>query len=103
KKYLLEYYLNEKIELKNIYPRKVTESIEDSSYIENINTYGDFLYLLGLTLTYTRTYSLFIDFVNRNYPSNREEIFAYYIYHGIDRERAGKLAYDISFFKAGIL
>ncbi len=103
KKYLLEYYLNEKIELKNIYPRKVTESIEDSSYIENIKTYGDFLYLLGLTLTYTRTYSLFIDFVNRNYPSNREEIFAYYIYHGIDRERAGKLAYDISFFKAGIL
>ena len=103
KKYLFEYFLNEKLELKNGFPRKVTESIEGSSYKENIKTYGDFLYLLGLTLTYTRAYSLFIDFANRNYPSNREEIFAYYLDHGIDRERAGKLTYDISFFKAGTL
>ena len=103
KKYLLGYYLNEKIKLKNVYPRKVTESIEESSYRENIKTYGDFLYLLGLTLTYTRAYSLFIDFENRNYPSNREEIFAYYLDHGIEREEAAKLTYDISFFKADIL
>lgn len=103
KKYLLEYHLNEKLELKNGFPRKVTESIEGSSYKKNIKTYGDFLYLLGLTLTYTRAYSLFIDFANRNYPSNREEIFAYYLEHGIDRERARKLTYDISFFKADIL
>lgn len=61
------------------------------------------MYLLGFTLTYTRAYSLFIDFANRNYPSNREEIFAYYLDHGIDRERARKLTYDISFFKADTL
>ena len=103
KKYLLEYHLNEKLELKNGFPRKVTESIEGSSYKENIKTYGDFLYLLGLTLTYTRAYSLFIDFANRNYPSNREEIFAYYLDHGIDRERAGELTESISFFKGDVL
>ncbi len=103
KKYLFENFLNNKLELKNGFPRKVTESIEESSYKENIKTYGDFLYLLGLTLTYTRAYSLFIDFANRNYPSNREEIFAYYLDHGIDRESASKLAYDISFFEADIL
>lgn len=103
KKYLFENFLNKKLELKNGFPRKVTESIEESSYKENIKTYGDFLYLLGLTLTYTRAYSLFIDFENRNYPSNREEIFAYYLDHGIEKEEAAKLAYDISFFKADIL
>ncbi|WP_308653091.1 hypothetical protein [uncultured Anaerococcus sp.] len=103
KKYLFENFLNEKLELKNGFPRKVTESIEGSSYKENIKTYGDFLYLLGLTLTYTRAYSLFIDFANRNYPSNREEIFAYYLDHGIDKERAGELTESISFFKGDIL
>ncbi|MCW6701056.1 hypothetical protein NH288_03060 [Anaerococcus sp. NML200537] len=103
KKYLLEYHLNNKLELKNGFPRKVTESLEDLNFKENIKSYGDFLYLLGLTLTYTRAYSLFIDFSIRNYPSNREEIFAYYLDHGIDRESAGKFAYDISFFKADIL
>lgn len=102
KKYLLEYYLNEKIELKNVYPRKATESIEDSSYKENIRNFGDFLYLLGLTKTYTMAYTLFIDFVKRNYPSNREEIFAYYLEHGLERDEAAKLAYDISFFRAEI-
>lgn len=99
KKFLLEYYLNQKIELKNIYPRKATESIEDSSYKENIKSFGDFLYLLGLTKTYTRAYTLFIDFVKKNYPSNREEIFAYYLGHGVDREKAGELAESISFFR----
>lgn len=103
KKYLLEYYLNEKIELKNVYPRKATESIEDSSYKENIRSFGDFLYLLGLTKTYTRAYSLFIDFSIRNYPSNREEIFAYYLGHGVDREEAGELAESISFFRGPTL
>ena len=103
KKYLLKYYLNEKIELTNVYPRKATESIEDSSYKENIKSFGDFLYLLGLTKTYTRAYTLFIDFVKKNYPSNREEIFAYYLEHGLEREEAGKLAYDISFFRADTL
>nr|WP_157885506.1 hypothetical protein [Anaerococcus mediterraneensis] len=103
KKYLLEYHLNEKLELKNGLPWKVTEFIEGSSYKENIKTYGDFLYLFGLTLTYTRAYSLFIDFANRNYPSNREEIFAYYLDHGIDRERAGELTESISFFKGDVL
>lgn len=103
KDYLFGYYLNEKIELKNVYPRKVTESLENFAYKENIKTYGDFLYLFGLTLTYTRAYSLFIDFANRNYPSNREEIFAYYLDHGLDRERAAKLACDISFSEASNL
>ena len=103
KKYLFENFLNEKLELKNGFPRKVTESLENINFKENIKTYGDFLYLLGLTLTYTRAYSLFIDFANRNYPSNREEIFAYYLDHGLESEEAGKLAYDISFFKADIL
>lgn len=103
KKYLLGYYLNEKIKLKNVYPRKATESLENFAYKENIKTYGDFLYLFGLTLTYTRAYSLFIDFANRNYPSNREEIFAYYLDHGLDRERAAKLACDISFSEASNL
>ena len=103
KKYLFENFLNNKLELKNGFPRNVTESLEDLNFKENIKTYGDFLYLLGLTLTYTRAYSLFIDFANRNYPSNREEIFAYYIDHGIESGEAGKLAYDISFFKADIL
>lgn len=100
KKYLLEYYLNEKIELKNIYPRKVTESLENFDYKEKIKSFGDFLYLLGLTNTYTRAYSLFVDFENRNYPSNREEIFAYYLNHGLDREDAWALTKDISFFEA---
>lgn len=81
----------------------MTESLENFSYKENIKTYGDFLYLFGLTLTYTRAYSLFIDFANRNYPSNREEIFAYYLDHGLDRERAAKLAFDISFSEASNL
>ena len=103
KKYLFENFLNKKLELKNGFPRKVTESLENINFKENIKTYGDFLYLLGLTLTYTRAYSLFIDFANRNYPSNREEIFAYYLDHGLESEEAGKLAYDISFFKADIL
>ena len=103
KKYLLEYHLNEKLELKNGLPWKVTEFIESSSYKENIKTYGDFLYLLGLTLTYSRTHSLFIDFANRNYPSNREEIFVYYLDHGIDRKRAGELTESISFFKGDVL
>ena len=95
--------MNEKLELKNGFPRKVTESLENINFKENIKTYGDFLYLLGLTLTYTRAYSLFIDFANRNYPSNREEIFVYYLDHGLESEESAKLAYDISFFKADIL
>ncbi|WP_311481404.1 hypothetical protein [uncultured Anaerococcus sp.] len=103
KKYLFGYYLNEKIELKNVFPRKATESLENFDYRENIKTYGDLLYLLGLSKTYTRAYSLFIDFENRNYPSNREEIFAYYLDHGIDREEAGALTNDISFFKGALL
>lgn len=103
KKYLLGYYLNEKIKLKNVYPRKATESLENFDYEENIRSFGDFIYLLGLTKTFTRAYSLFIDFANRNYPSNREEIFAYYLDHGLDRERAAKLACDISFSEASNL
>lgn len=103
KKYLIEYHLNNKLELKNGFPRKVTESLEDLNFKENIRSFGDFLYLLGLTKTYTRAYSLFIDFSIRNYPSNREEIFAYYLGHGVDREEAGELAESISFFRGPTL
>ena len=89
--------------MKNRYPRKATESLENFDCKKNIKNFGDFLYLLGLSKIYTRAYSLFIDFANRNYPSNREEIFAYYLDHGIDREEAGALTNDISFFKGALL